>query len=73
MQSVVRVTVTKEDVADVPEGAIGPGSMLVIVGTAAGGARVAFKSSGRFVRSVREAGEARLDLEPHEILKPGEE
>lgn len=69
----IHVTVTSEDVKDVPDGATGPGSMLALVGTAGDGSRVAFKASGRFVHEVRASGEVAIDLEPHEILADGAE
>jgi len=71
--NLIRVTVTREDVKDVPAEAMGPGSMLAVVGTAADGSRVAFSVSGRFVDEVRASGEITIDLGPHEILADGAE
>jgi hypothetical protein len=64
----IRVTVTAADVAGIPETETGRGSMVIIIGTAADGDRVAFKVAGRFIRIVQVDGQGELDIDPQSIL-----
>ena len=67
------VTVTRHDIRRVPAGALSPRSVLVIGGTASDGQTVYFRTSEKFVLSVITGGDQVVSLEPHEILKDGEE
>lgn len=73
-EQAVRVTVAAEDVAAIPGSALGIGSMVGIGGTAPDGQTVHFKASGSHVEVAKRAGAPYIvDLEPHEILTPGQE
>lgn len=69
----IRVVVTREDVAGIPPGACGPGSMLGIDGISDDGSRVQFKTRGRFVLDVLSLGPQVVYLYPEEILRDGQE
>jgi len=70
----VQVTVTAEDVAAIPDSALGIGSMLGLTGETPDGRTVHFKASGSHVAVAKRAGAPYMvDLEPYQILKPWEE
>lgn len=73
-EQAVRVTVTAEDIAAIPDSALGIGSMVTLAGTTSDGHTVHFMASGREVAVAKRAEAPYIaDLDPHEILKPGEE
>ena len=73
-EQAVRVTVSAEDVAAIEDSALGIGSMVGLAGETTDGRSVHFKASGREVAVAKQAGaEYIVDLQPWEILKPGEE
>lgn len=69
----IRVTVSAEAIAALPDSALGAGSMITLTGTTDDGRTVFFKDTEDLTAVKREGSAYVVNLEPEDLLKPGEE